>query len=654
MYHLQLPSLFSILRVSGLVLSLCLGCVQPVQGKPSDFIYTKGVKQDSRLAAAYIQSLRDPEQAYSLIKQFKAGKSGEAMTDWERVYYVLTMSRLEAYTLTDEAPIDIISELEVLAKKLKQPWIRGEALLHRAILAKETAQYDDGLAYLDEVLIIAKQTGFKNMTARALKWQANIWFYQSKYDQVLSNYLKALAYFEEQQDYAQVALVLSNIGNIYEELEQWSLAKKYNEEAFETYNLNNIKNDYTAALLNIHAGIVANYYNKGSEEAGYIRKAIKHASKTGSSYVQLVTLTNYTSVLLDENKLEASLRISQECLQLADNIKDKLGRAFCYESKSLAYFELKELNKAISTALVAIDIYKEYGSNSQVIRLYKLLSEIYSTNGNYKVSLEYFQRYVNDKESHYLSQKREEIRSLQTQYITQQKEHQIALLRAESQLKSSQIESQHSREIILLLSILLGIAILALLYRRNSHLSKDNVELAQSNVSLTEQSFQDPLTGMYNRRYIQQWITGQIKGDVPKASRYIVALLDIDYFKQINDLHGHDIGDRVLQELATRLQQSCRGNDKVARWGGEEFVAIFSVSESSKAHELLERIRRSVQLENVTIEDKMLAVTVSIGGVEVESKDKLAERWQEWLVKADSALYQVKENGRNGVKVEAS
>ncbi|WP_157072584.1 GGDEF domain-containing protein [Photobacterium sanguinicancri] len=464
--------------------------------------------------SAYIQSLRDPERAYGFIKQFIASKSGKPMTGWERVYYVLTMSRLEAYTLTEEKPLDVIGELEELAKTLDQPWIEGEALLHRAILAKETGEYENGLSYLDEVLLIAKQTGFKNLTARALKWQANIWYYQSKYDQVLSNYLKALSYFEEQQDYAQVVLVLSNIGNMYTDIDQWALAKKYNEKAFEVFNHNHIKNDYTATLLYIHAGLVANYFNLENEEAGYIRKAIKHASKTGSSYIQLVTLTNYTSVLLDENKLEASLKMSKECLQLADNIKDRVGRAFCYESKSLAYLELKELNEAISTALVALDIYKEYGSNSQVIRLYKLLSDIYSKNGNYKVSLEYFQRYVNEKESHYLRAKREEIRSLQTQYITQKKEHQIALLKADSELKSAQITSQHSREIILLLSILLGAAVLGLLYRRNNHLSKDNVELAQSNVSLTEQSFQDPLTGMYNRRYIKQWITGEIKGEM--------------------------------------------------------------------------------------------------------------------------------------------
>lgn len=625
----------------------------PVQAKPSDFIYTPSVlQQDSRLMSAYIQSLRDPARAYGFIKQFTLAKSGEPMTDWERVYYVLTMSRLEAYTIIEEEPLDVIGELEELAQKLEKPWIKAEVLLHKAILAKETAQYDDGLRYLDEVLVIAKQTGFKNLTARALKWQANIWYYQSKYDQVLSNYLKALSYFEEQQDYAQVTLILSNIGNMYLDMDQWALAQKYNKKAFAVLKRNKIQNDYTAALLYIHAGIVANYYNHKDEEAENIRKAITHASKTGSSYIQLVTLTNYTSILLDENKLEASLQKSKECLKMADDIKDRLGRAFCYESKSLAYVQLELLQKALNSAHLALKTYEEYGSNSQVIRIYKLISEIYAKRGNYKASLDYFQQYIEQKESHFLRQKREEIRELQTQYITQKKEHQIALLKAESKLKSAQIDSQHFREIILLLSILLGIAVLGLLYRRNNYLSKNNVALEQSNVSLTEQSFQDPLTGMYNRRYIQQWIAGKIKGDMPRSSRYIVALLDVDYFKRINDAYGHDIGDRVLQEMATRLQNSCRGHDKVARWGGEEFVAIFSVSESSNTYELLDRIRCSVMLENVNIEGKLLAATVSIGAVEVESRSALADSWQKWLVKADNALYQVKANGRNSVGIE--
>ncbi|OAN11289.1 hypothetical protein A3K86_20245 [Photobacterium jeanii] len=647
MYQYWSSSLVNAIRISFISLIIAVGCVIPAQAKPSDFVYTPAItEQDSRIVAAYIQSLRDPKYAYSLVKQFVAGKSGKPMTDWERVYYVLTMSRLDAYTITKEEPLDTVSELEVLARKLGVPWIKAEALLHRAIVAKETAHYGEGLAYLDEVLVIADQTGFKNLRARALKWQANILYYQSRYELVLANYLEALTIFEAQQDYAQVVLVLSNIGNMYLDMDQWELAQAYNKKAFEALERYHVKSDYTAALLYIHAGLVDHYYKRQESEASNIRKAIFHANQTGSSYIQLVTLTNYTSILLDENKLQASLKMSKECLEIADNIQDKLGRAFCYESKSMAYLELNSLKKSVTAALIALNVYKEYGSHSQVIRLYKILSDIYKKGGNYKTSLEYFQRYIDEKESNFLRQKRKEIRLLQTQYNTQQKEQQIALLKAESELKSSQIQSQRSREIILALSVLLAASILSLLYRRNNHLSKNNE-------ALTEQSFQDPLTGMYNRRYIERWLEGKLLKEKPQSGSYVLAILDIDHFKAINDTYGHDIGDRVLQEVASRLQQSCREHDKVVRWGGEEFIAIFAVTESTDCLELLDRIRHAVRFENIEMAGEALSATVSIGGVEVPSSQTLQSDWQHWLVKADSALYCAKDQGRDCVVVSS-
>jgi two-component system cell cycle response regulator len=173
-------------------------------------------------------------------------------------------------------------------------------------------------------------------------------------------------------------------------------------------------------------------------------------------------------------------------------------------------------------------------------------------------------------------------------------------------------------------------------------------EVDQSVKKMAEMSTRDQLTGLYNRRYMDQIQ----KREVERSKRYKTHLsclmLDLDFFKQINDTHGHICGDGVLQEFSNLLQQNKRQSDYIFRYGGEEFVVFLPHTEMDGALTLAEKIRVQCHAKIYTFKDQRLTISVSIG-VSSTSQDKL--NLPEDLIKlADKALYKAKASGRNCVK----
>jgi len=168
-------------------------------------------------------------------------------------------------------------------------------------------------------------------------------------------------------------------------------------------------------------------------------------------------------------------------------------------------------------------------------------------------------------------------------------------------------------------------------------------ELRIRNDQLDALSRIDVLTGLYNRRHIDE----QLRKEVSTAHRHdqplAVLMLDIDHFKLVNDNEGHPAGDRVLQEFAARLRAVTRDGDIVGRWGGEEFVIIAPHTDISQALTLGERVRAAVADTPIDLGDHGLPITVSIGCVVgVGTPAELVEQ-------ADAALYRSKAEGRNRV-----
>jgi len=164
--------------------------------------------------------------------------------------------------------------------------------------------------------------------------------------------------------------------------------------------------------------------------------------------------------------------------------------------------------------------------------------------------------------------------------------------------------------------------------------------------SLRDSTLRDPMTGLNNRRFLEEYVETLVASVQRKRSHVAILMLDLDYFKMVNDTYGHDAGDAVLKALSNVLKQSVRASDLVIRYGGEEFLIILIDSESTAAERVAENIRAAVEALKVQVAGIVLQKTISIGIADFPTDSDTF--WQ--AVKfADVALYQAKEQGRNRV-----
>ena len=168
-----------------------------------------------------------------------------------------------------------------------------------------------------------------------------------------------------------------------------------------------------------------------------------------------------------------------------------------------------------------------------------------------------------------------------------------------------------------------------------------------------EMAVTDPLTGLYNRRHMDNQLEIQLANASVRGSPLSILTLDVDFFKPINDTHGHDVGDRVLKELARRLKEQVRTIDLCFRVGGEEFLILLPGTELQVGFTVAERLRRIIAATpfDVRANSGPLAITVSIG---VAGYEAAADTPEIVLKRADDALYKAKRSGRNRVVSEAA
>jgi diguanylate cyclase (GGDEF)-like protein len=158
---------------------------------------------------------------------------------------------------------------------------------------------------------------------------------------------------------------------------------------------------------------------------------------------------------------------------------------------------------------------------------------------------------------------------------------------------------------------------------------------------------EDPLTGLYNRYYLETSLERLVAGAKRRQTNICILMCDLDHFKNINDTYGHDAGDKVLQQLAGILLRNVRKTDFVIRFGGEEFMILLVDCDTQKAGEMAERIRFHVQTDKFHIPGHSIEITVSIGTAIFRGKSD-QDIWDHFKA-ADIALYQAKANGRNQV-----
>ena len=187
---------------------------------------------------------------------------------------------------------------------------------------------------------------------------------------------------------------------------------------------------------------------------------------------------------------------------------------------------------------------------------------------------------------------------------------------------------------------------LASLLGNLSAIAIENAELMEKT---KEQAIRDGLTGLYNHRHFYELLDEAVKGVKDKDVTLGLFLIDVDYFKKFNDIHGHQVGDLILEETAKLIHGQLQQDDVAARYGGEEFAVICIRPDISVIKILAEDLRKIINQAVFSGQGKKLQLTISIGAAFYEPKKQPAPGISELVKHSDTALYKAKEGGRNRV-----
>jgi diguanylate cyclase (GGDEF)-like protein len=365
---------------------------------------------------------------------------------------------------------------------------------------------------------------------------------------------------------------------------------------------------------------------------------LEHAKRSGSSKWLELALLNLGDSYLKTRDYAESLRYSKEALPIMMRTNQRDDEQITLFNEGLAYIGLGSIKAGQKLAEGAIT---EALAGSDLLDAKELLREYADAlehAGYLMMAIQVYHRYDAISEKFMTNTRQRAFLELSAQFDDERKARELELLRRDNALKVSEMRGQRLRQQLILAGALFIAFICAALVWAFARVSKANERLRFS-------SEHDPLTGLSNRRYFNERVLA-VDGGRPVGG--CVLLADLDHFKRINDTYGHPAGDAVLAAMSQRLAAALRENDKLVRWGGEEFLAVLGPMTPSQADLTAARLLQAVRREPVVWNGHLIRCTISIGYASFPMEGSAADISLDSAISlVDKALYEAKRRGRD-------
>ncbi len=404
-------------------------------------------------------------------------------------------------------------------------------------------------------------------------------------------------------------------------------------------------------------GFAHNYLGNAHEELGDLQQAYLHyeqalalADQVSDRSLRARVLANMGAAMAGERRFDLAMKHLRRAAQEADRISEPslqgwieglkarviavrgdadgagecFSRAieFCHqasetraEGEILMHFsayleELGRPSQALEHLQSALRIFRSVNTRWGIARAYHRLASLAETMGEPAAALEHFRQY----------------HRLRIDMLDEMAKAKVQSMANQRDLELAQMER-------------------AVSHLRNVELAEALKEVEAQKSELERLSIRDPLTGTYNRRYLDSALDKAFHFASRHSSRLSVAVVDLDHFKQVNDQHSHAVGDQVLIRFVELVNDNVRAEDVLARFGGEEFVLVMPGVDLAGAASACEKLRKQVADFDWSTVCKSLSVTISIGVADNAG----ATSWAKIMSDADRRLYKAKDAGRNRV-----
>lgn len=524
-----------------------------------------------------------------------------------------------------------------LAERANDPKGRARAINNLGVIAQRSGNAVVAIGYFEQSLAIYREIDSQLETSNSLN---NLGFVHgtdlADYEKSLEYHVEALRVREALKDDNAIALSLNNIGIIYDRLGDHARALDYFGRSLALREKTGTINRSAGTLSNI--GDVHLEDGNLPEALAYHQRSLEIRRRTGEKPAIANSLRSLGSIRAAMGEPAAARAHLNGALAISREIGDRANETGSLLGLAALECRLGNGREAASLAARALAIAEQTKSRELERRALEQLAAAEELAGRPAAALAAFRRFKTLEDRIFTEDRARRVEVLERRYQAEKHQAENERLRARQALSALQESRARLQRNAVAGAGALALAIGFVLYRRRV----DAARLA------SELSVTDALTGLRNRRYVEQTIDADVAAAVRRARTdpdggLVFMLIDVDHFKAVNDAHGHKAGDATLKAFAGILRSTCRGSDTVTRWGGEEFLIVCRATSPREAAILAERVRLAVREHRFSPGGDM---TCSIGfaGLPFPGRDLT---WEQAVSLADEALYEAKRQGRD-------
>jgi len=584
-----------------------------------------------------------------------------------------------------------------LAEKKLTALLKSESLtplqhstVLQAIVKNSGSQGDIQLA-LEQAktsLIFAQKNNLKKIEAEANKLVGAFSYYKGDHDAAINAYEKSLQYYKDfslsikaANLYNNIALAYAGLGEFNQALDNYEIANKIYQEfgsdvdkidirlniaglyiqlrrfntAIET--LLDVIEKYEALNINAQNGIAlakshlaSAYSQSGNLELAelYTFESMDYFLQTNKTYYVANLLCNLSLLNLRRHDFTKAIEYAEKGKEFSKKHSRQSSYTICTLNLSLGIYANGDHMKAGILLKEARELAKKHGYKETLNYIRAFSGLFLASNGNPSLAFKEHLNYVQKQDERLSSSLNEQLTNFESKLLKQK----IDALEAQ---KSLQNKRERDKILITILAISFIFILSFLIYRyvRVQQVKKTLMKMVQlrtneleiANEKLTELSLIDGLTTVHNRRSFDLDLFSQWENVEKSKSCLLLLLADIDYFKKYNDNYGHVAGDEALKKVALTMADHVRKDDKVYRYGGEEFAIIFANHDLSSAKATFDRIHEEIKKLQIEHKGSEYGIISLSAGMCQSSED--IDSVQQLIELADMRLYEAKSNGRN-------
>lgn len=573
----------------------------------------------------------------------------DSQQDLTNPFYVFAIKRIEHQTYLKLGQIEkaknAIHDLQAFGEQHNHDWLIAESKMWQAVFSLQTGKLEDGKTLLSQSLKIAEAVQYKNLAGRIYNAMAVSKAMENKQIEALNLYLKALDVFLNFPGDPYIGKVYGNLAVIYLDIEMWQEVIEFSNKALNFHSENPRAKDIDFAAVHINKGIALGGMGNSEQQYEEYKTALNYAEKSGSIHYKVIVYNNLASYYVQKKQPNEALKHVDKCLPLSKKNGFDASYIGCLRSKAYAYSQLNLLDDALQMGKAGFELVQSITSHNELMYSHKQLADLYQLNKEYEQAYYHLAEYYKIKETNVFSNRNQKIKYLEAQFHDEKEAFQLSLLSTENKLQAEKLEVRSLQQKVAIISMVLCGVIVFLLFFKYKKLIVLFRESKIDYSRLKYSSQHDPLTGLKNRRALEEFLNTISQ----KNEQYSLVIIDIDHFKRVNDNYGHDYGDLVLKALGGCLKEALRKEDEVFRFGGEEFVVLLNCEEEQDIAVPIARLQQKIRELNL----EHGAITISAGVLAPTGAKNIQQQWERGFKLADEALYRAKNNGRNCFQVAA-